>query len=194
MAFSRQLGQMDHYQVLEVPRAATRAQIVTASEDQKKRFDSATYPPVVRDALKAIDRRIDVATFVLKDANRRSEYDRLMAERSRGAGDVNIHQRLQQRSIAEQNFNRARELAIQGDYYGAIVLLKQAVEFQADNAQAWFLLGSCQERNPKWRRTRPELQMALRSIRTSSTPCSLSAICTRQKASPHAPRAATKTY
>ena len=34
----------------------------------------------------------------------------------------------------------------------AIVLLKQAVEFAPEMADAWFLLASCQERNPKWRR------------------------------------------
>jgi tetratricopeptide (TPR) repeat protein len=163
VAFSRQLPQLDHYQVLDVPRAASRAQIVTAAETQKKTFDPATYPPIVREALQSIDRRIDEATAVLKDAGRRSAYDRLVAERgSRGGGDVNIQQRLQQRSIADQNFAKARELSIQGDYYGAIVLLKQAVEFQPDNAQAWFLLGSCQERNPKWRRDAAEsFQMAL---------------------------------
>jgi hypothetical protein len=163
VAFSRQLGQMDHYQVLDVPRAASRGQIVSAAEAQKKKFDTATYPPIVRDALQMIDRRIDEAALVLKDANRRAAYDKLIAERgTRGAADVNIQQRLQQRSIAEQNFAKARELAVQGDYYGAIVLLKQAVEFQADNAQAWFLLASCQERNPKWRRDAAEsYQMAL---------------------------------
>ena len=61
-----------------------------------------------------------------------------------------------QRSIAEHNFAKARELSVAGDYYGAIVLLKQAVEFAPDHSQAWFLLGSCQERNPKWHRAAAE--------------------------------------
>jgi tetratricopeptide (TPR) repeat protein len=30
------------------------------------------------------------------------------------------------------------------------------VEFVSDNADAWLLLGSCQERNPKWRRDAAE--------------------------------------
>ena len=48
------------------------------------------------------------------------------------------------------------------DFYGAIVLLKQSVEYWPDNAQAWYLLGACQERNPKWRRDAAEsYQMAL---------------------------------
>ena len=36
------------------------------------------------------------------------------------------------------------------------MLLKQAVDFAPDMADAWFLLGSCQERNPKWRRDAAE--------------------------------------
>lgn len=161
VGLSRQMSSMDHYQIIDVPRAATRAQIISQGEAQKKKFDPMTYPPVVRDAVTAIIRRIDDALSVLKDAGRRAEYDKLLSDRgARASGTIN--QRLTQRAIAEQNFNRARELSVQGDYYGAIVLLKQAVEFAPDNAQAWYLLGSCQERNPKWRRDAAEsFQMAL---------------------------------
>jgi len=162
VALSRQMGSFDHYQLLEVPRAATRAQIITASEDRKRVFDPLTYPPIVRDAVGTIARRIDEAVNVLKEPTRRAAYDKLLQERGSRTSDGSIQQRLTQRSIAEQNFNKARELAVQGDYYGAIVLLKQAVEYAPDNAQAWFLLGSCQERNPKWRRDAAEsFQMAL---------------------------------
>jgi tetratricopeptide (TPR) repeat protein len=161
VAFSRQMATLDHYQVLDIPRAATRQQIMTAAEEVKKRFDYASYPPIVRDSLMMIQRRIDEATDTLKDASRRSAYDKLLHGRS-GEGAEAIQQRLTQRSIAQQNFNKARELTSQGDYYGAIVLLKQAVHFVPDLADAWALLGSCQERNPKWRRDAAEsFQMAL---------------------------------
>jgi tetratricopeptide (TPR) repeat protein len=162
VAMSRQLSSLDHYQLLNVPRAAARSMIMTAADDQKKRFDAATYPPIVRDSINAINRRIDEAVNVLKEPQRRIEYDKLLSERGGRASDVSIHQRLTQRSIAEQNFNKARDLAVEGDYYGAIVLLKQTVEFTPENAQAWYLLGTCQERNPKWRRDAAEsFQMAL---------------------------------
>jgi len=162
VAFSRQLPSLDHYQVVDVPRAATRAQIITQAEAQKKRFDPTTYPPVVRDAMVTIERRIDEAVNVLKDAGRRAAYDKLLHEPGGGRGGADIQQRLTQRSIAEQNYAKARDLVVQSDYYGAIVLLKQAVEFAPDNAEAWFLLGTCQERNPKWRREAAEsFQMAL---------------------------------
>jgi tetratricopeptide (TPR) repeat protein len=125
----------------------------------KRRYDSSTFPPVVRDAVQSIARRVDEAVNALKDPGRRASYDKLLHQRgTRGGGgdDVSMQQRIQQQSIATQNFNRARELTIQGDYYGAIVLLKQCVNFAPDNAEAWYLLGTCQERNPKWRRDAAE--------------------------------------
>jgi tetratricopeptide (TPR) repeat protein len=157
VGFSRQLASLDHYHVLDVPRAATRAQIITASEEMKKRYEPGTYPPIVRDAVQAINRKIDEATLVLKDAVRRQAYDKLMQQQSQsGRVPGDLQKRLTQRVIAEQNFTKARDLSITGDYYGAIVLLRQAVEFAPDHAQAWYLLGQCQERNPKWRREAAE--------------------------------------
>ena len=162
VALSRQLQKMDHYQVLEVPRAATRAQILNQADEQKKKFDAATYPPIVRDSINTINRRLDEAVGVLKDPVRRADYEKLLAERGGRGTDVSLHQRLTQRAVAEQNFAKARDLAIMGDYYGAIVLLRQTVQYAPDNSQAWFLLGSCQERNPKWLRDAAEsFQMAL---------------------------------
>lgn len=155
VAFSRQLPTLDHYQVIDIPRAATRAQVVTAYEAMKKKYDPATFPPILRDSLQIIHRRLDEAAEVLKDAGRRASYDKLLHSRS-NEGAASIQQRLTQRAIAEQNFTKAQELSSQGDYYGAIVLLKQAVHFMPDHAEAWALLGANQERNPKWRREAAE--------------------------------------
>ena len=155
VGLSRQMAGMDHYKVLDVPRAATRAQVLAAAESMKRMYDVATFPPIVRDAVTAIHRRIDEAVNVLKEPSQRAEYDKMMAQpaaRHQTTGDASIQQKLTQRSIAQHNYNRARELTVGGDYYGAIVLLKQTVEFAPDMADAWFLLAACQERNPKWRR------------------------------------------
>lgn len=162
VALSRQLATLDHYQVLDVPRAATRAQVLNAAELMKQKYDPSTFPPIVRESVMTILRRVDEATDVLKDAVRRGAYDKLIHSRTAGEGAASLQQRLTQRSIAEQNFAKARELTGQGDYYGAIVLLKQAVHFVPDHAEAWQLLGACQERNPRWRRDAAEsFQMAL---------------------------------
>ena len=157
VAHSRRLTSMDHYQLLEVPRAAGRGQIVIAIEERRRQYAEATYPPVVKEALTAINKRIDEAAATLENPARRQAYDKLLEQRSgRGGGSDDMERRQAQRSIANQNFQRARELSATGDYYGAIVLLKQAVNFAPDHAEAWHLLGACQERNPKWRREAAE--------------------------------------
>ncbi|HMC20962.1 MAG TPA: tetratricopeptide repeat protein [Thermoanaerobaculia bacterium] len=163
VALSRQLASMDHYQVLDVPRGASRAQISTSLEHLKKKYEPGTFPPIVRDAVLTINRRIDEAWSVLKDVVQRQAYDKLLQQRS-GQLPGELQKRLTQRVIAEQNFTKARDLSVAGDYYGAIVLLRQAVEFAPDHSQAWYLLGQCQERNPKWRRDAAESYQRALSI------------------------------
>ncbi|MEO8380379.1 MAG: tetratricopeptide repeat protein [Acidobacteriota bacterium] len=155
VAFSRQMRTLDHYQVLDVPRASTRTQIMAAVETVRSRHDPTTYPPIVRESLMAIHRRLEEAGEVLKDPARRSEYDKLLHKRT-GENAESLQQRLTQRSIAHQNYIKAQELTNQGDYYGAILLLRQTVHFAPDHADAWALLGACQERNPRWRRDAAE--------------------------------------
>jgi tetratricopeptide (TPR) repeat protein len=155
VALSRQLASMDHYQLLGVPRAAMRGAIVHAADQKTHEYNPSTYPPVVKDALAAINKRIAEAAAVLENPVRRSAYDKLLEQRT-GRGVDELQRRATQRSIANQNFQRARELSATGDYYGAIVLLKQTVNFAPDHAEAWHLLGACQERNPKWRRDAAE--------------------------------------
>lgn len=155
VSFSRQLPKLDHYQVLDVPRAATRAQIMTAADAVRQKYDPNTFPAIVREAVAAIHRRVDEAVEILKDTARRTSYDKLLHTRG-SEGAESIQQRLTQRSIAEQNFIKAKELTGQADYYGAIVLLKQTVNFAPDHAEAWALLGANQERNPRWRREAAE--------------------------------------
>jgi len=167
VALSRQLDSINYYQLLDVPRAATRAQIMLQSEEMKRRYDPATYPSVVRDAISTIRRRLDDATNVLKDSVRRQEYDKLLD--SRRNTDSSIQQKVTQRSIGEQNYAKAREMALSGDYYGAIVLLKQAVRYLPDHAEAWYLLGTCQERNPKWRREAMESFQKVLAINPNHT-------------------------
>jgi tetratricopeptide (TPR) repeat protein len=163
VAFSRQLQALDHYQVLDVPRAATRAQIINAADLLKRKYDPNTFPPIVRDSVLTIHRRADEALSALRDPTQRASYDRLLQNRPQ-AGEAPMEQRLTQRSIAEQNYTKAKELTANGDYYGAIVLLRQAVRFAPDHALAWQLLGTCQERNPRWRRDAVESYQTALSI------------------------------
>lgn len=151
VALSRQLGKLDFYQMLDVPRAATREQIVAQGQSLRNSYNPSKFPVIVHEAVNAIGKKVEEALATLSDATKRAAYDRVLKEATPG-GDIPVQQKLARRSIAQQNYARARDLSVQGDYYGAIVLLKQAVQFAPDDANAWFLLGSCQERNPKWLR------------------------------------------
>jgi tetratricopeptide (TPR) repeat protein len=157
VALSRQLASMDHYHLLSVPRASTRGNIIAAAEDLKHRYDPTTYPAVVKNAIVAINKRIDEAAAILENPARRQAYDKLLNQgpTTSGGGD-DLQRRTARRSIARQNYLRAQELSASGDYYGAIILLKQAVTYAPDHAEAWHLLGACQERNPKWLRDSAE--------------------------------------
>jgi len=148
---SKELPRIDHYRVLDVPRAATRPQIILRGEEVRRLYEASTYPAAVREFIDEIRRRVEEAIGTLRDPMRRAEYDRLLTAHG-GENQQIIQQKLTQHVIAEQNFSRAQEMAITGDYYGAIVLLKQAVNYSPRHQQAWYLLGCCQERNPQWRR------------------------------------------
>ncbi|HVT05025.1 MAG TPA: DUF4388 domain-containing protein [Thermoanaerobaculia bacterium] len=152
VGLAKRAGTLDFYQFLDLPRAATRGQIALKVEEMKRNYDPARYPAVVRESLTIIQRRADEALSVLNNALKRQEYDRLLMHPTDKRDDLSMQQKITRRSIAEQNYRHAEELSIKGDYYGAIVLLRQAVDYAPEHAEAWFLLGSCQQRNPRWRR------------------------------------------
>lgn len=161
VALAKQLPTLDHYQFLDLPRAATRGQIITHSEDLRRRFDPASFPPAVQEAIRAILRRIDEAVETLGSADRRASYDTILGT-SEDTGTAAIQKQVARRHLARQNYRKADELATRGDYYGAIVLLQQAVKFAPHDADSWHLLGLCQQHNPRWRRRAVDsLQRAL---------------------------------
>ncbi|HEY0592789.1 MAG TPA: DUF4388 domain-containing protein, partial [Thermoanaerobaculia bacterium] len=114
VAYARQSAQMDYYKLLDIPRGALRAQIMARADELRKKYDIAEYPLLIREYLDIIRKRIDEAAFALSDPVRRGEYDKLLSA-ARRDDTVSVQQRLTRRSIAEQNFRRAKELSITGD-------------------------------------------------------------------------------
>jgi TolA-binding protein len=152
VALSRQMDRVDHYRFLDVPKAATRTQIVMRTEELHRKYDLNSYPAVVREAVEKIRKRIDDAATLLQDNDRRRIYDELLETRQAGSSPRSIEQQAARRSLARQNYRKAEELFLKGDYHTAIVLLEQAVKFEPNNANAWHLLGMNQRNNPHWRR------------------------------------------
>jgi len=151
VGFAKQMNTIDYYHLFDIARGATRNQIEKQHEVLKKEFDPATYPPVVRPTTQDIQSHLDEAHRVLTTRGLRADYDRLLAE-GHGGNHEAIHRMLVKRSIAEENFLKASELATMGKYYDAIVLLRQTVRYVPDHGEAWYLLGTCQRQNPKWSR------------------------------------------
>ena len=156
VSFARQLPSMTHYDVLQLPGATTQIEIIKRVTEMKKLFDPSTYPPVVKDEVEMIRKKILDAAATLGDPLKRQEYDALLQKTRSGDHQYSVEQTLTRRAMAEKNYRRAGQLSSKGDYYGAIVLLKQTVDFAPDHADAWFLLASCQERNPQWHRDATE--------------------------------------
>lgn len=152
VALSRQMEQMDHYSFLDVPRAATRTQIVMKIEDMQQKYDPSAYPAAARDAVLAIRKRLDDANRFLTNVDKRHAYDELLESRLAGASHRSIEQQTARYSLARQNYRKADELFLKGEYHSAIVLLEQAAKFDQNNPNVWHLLGLCQRNNPNWLR------------------------------------------
>jgi tetratricopeptide (TPR) repeat protein len=150
VALAKQIPNMDFYTFLDLPRGSTTSRLVERCEEMKREYEPSTFPAAAREFATEVARAVDKAMSIFSMPEKRQTYDRLL---SRGAQEGRSMQQLMaRRHIAYSNLEKARELTIRGDYYAAIVLLKQTVHFDPSIAEAWHLLGTCQERNPKWRR------------------------------------------
>lgn len=174
-AFARHAQSSDYYKILDLPKGATRANIVANYEKLRKLFEPSTYPPILQPLLSETIQILDRAHEVLTSTAKRAEYDRLMSQ-GRGNDPRAVHKMLVRRSIAESNVAKARELVVAGDYYGAVVLLKQSVNYIPDHSDAWFLLATCQQRNPNQKWQRDAMESLQRSI--SANPNHVEAILT----------------
>lgn len=150
LKFAKRIPSLDLYEILEQPRGAQGSLIAERADRMKREYNPAAFPPAMRDVVQEIRTAIERAQTILTNPRKRKEYDQLL---ERGAGDkAQLDQYVARRAIAISNLDRARELHLKNDFYGAIVLLREAVRFDPGSAEAWHLLGDCQSRNPKWRR------------------------------------------
>lgn len=163
LALSKQMDNMDHYKVIDVPSLATRSQISMRIEEMRKQYESADLPAAVGDAVKRILARIEEARAMLLTPEHREAYDQLIKTR-KSAAHRTISQLAARRTLALQNIKKAENLIIRSDHYTALVLLRQAVKFEPDNAKAWHLLGEVQQENPKWRREAADSYMRSLSL------------------------------
>jgi len=152
VALSRQMDRMDHYSFLEVPRAATRTQIIMKIERMQQKYVPAAFPSAAKDAIAEIQKRLAEASKLLENTDQRKAYDELLENKVAGASNRTLEQQAARRSLVRQNFRKAEDLFLMGDYHTATVLLQQAVKFDQKNPAIWHLLGMTQKNNPNWLR------------------------------------------
>lgn len=145
-ALARIIGELDYYQILEIQRGASRAEIKQAYYESSRAF----HPDVNRDLdaelasdTERISKRVTEAYCVLRDPRRRSAYD----QRIGAGGDVRMqlaeataeHKRAriearQGKTLqGRQFYQRAQEEAERGNLKGAIQSLQMAVTFEPGN-------------------------------------------------------------
>jgi len=70
-----------------------------------------------------------------------------------------------QKQIAKANYNRAKVLYDEEDFYPAYEMVRQAIEFDPKERDYWVLLSRIQRKNPKWLRQSSEtIRRALQNI------------------------------
>lgn len=150
MKFARRMPSLDLYEIVGVPRNAQTTIIMEFASRLLKEYEIGAFHPAISDLVADIRRNVERAQAILTHPAKRKEYDQLL---SRGLGDrAQLDQYVARRAIAVNNVDRARELFLKNDFYGAIVLLREAVRFDPGNPEAWHLLGESQAKNPRWRR------------------------------------------
>lgn len=149
------------YEVIGAARDAEPVDTMRAVHERARIFhpDHAVKPSLVdaRDALEALFRKILSAERTFGSPDNRAAYDRSlstggqsMAIASQG-GEVEV-----QRSIAKANYQRARDLYEQEDYWPALEMVRQSVEYDPEKSEYWVLLSRIQRKNPKWIRRSSE--------------------------------------
>jgi tetratricopeptide (TPR) repeat protein len=145
LSLARRLERTSLEEILGMSLKTGGAQVDLRLTQMLREYDPATFPPMMREPVQQIRDYLERARKTIASP----------ASRAAAAGDNligDVMQRGAQMDIARVNLRRAKELTIKGDFYGAIVLLKEVVRFNPESAEAWHLLASCQERNPQWRR------------------------------------------
>jgi tetratricopeptide (TPR) repeat protein len=148
-------GELDHYQLLEVPRQAA-AMAVTQAFDRLALLahpsNAAHLGLPADDAMLAtlFDRAVE-AYRTLIDPDLRVAYNRIALPESTAAEVVGEARENEKQVLASENVQRALFHLQQQDVSIAVDLLKEAARL-APNADTWATLARAQARNPGWRR------------------------------------------
>jgi len=151
----RRIDWLSHYELLGVPTNASAEQIGKAYFERSRLF----HPDLrhredlghLERELTAVFERLKLANEVLSDPARRREYDESLDAAPVPVAVAETASDPQARKhLAQQSYNRARQLIDQKDFHPAVEMLREAIRFVPDNAEYRMLLGQVELKNSLW--------------------------------------------
>lgn len=146
-ALAKIVDELDYYQLLEVPRTASRDEIKQAYYASSRSFhpdSNRGLEPELLAQCERISKRVTEAYCVLRDRRRRSAYDERLgkgdgirmqiAEATAEHKRARTEERQGKTPQGRQFFQRAQQDAEGGNLKGAIQNLQMALTFEPDNA------------------------------------------------------------
>lgn len=146
----------DYYRVLGVERGAGEDSIRRSYYRLAKKFHPDRFRrPGFEELLQDVERMFALTTEAyntLTDDRMRAEYERELAKSGPGGRKAEADTVAQ----ARESYLRAKKHIEAEEYFDAATLLETATRLDASKAEYWILLGTVQEKNPRWRRKAEE--------------------------------------
>lgn len=161
------VGELNHYELLKLHENASEVDVYDGYMECARIVHPSHVPRLELEGLAAgpelLFERATLAYLTLSDETRRFAYHVEIGLASRSSGPVTVGEQRQaeEREVAEKNYQMARRLADEHEYFNAIEVLYSAVRM-SPKAKYFALLARCQTENPKW--VRKAIQSYTRAI------------------------------
>ncbi|HXI03214.1 MAG TPA: DnaJ domain-containing protein, partial [Candidatus Saccharimonadales bacterium] len=146
----------DYYRVLGVDRGAGEDAIRRSYYRLAKKFHPDRFRrPGFEELLQDVERMFALTTEAyntLTDDRTRAEYERELSKSGPGGRKAEADTASQ----ARESYHRAKKHIEAEEYFDAATLLETATRLDASKPEYWILLGTVQEKNPRWRRKAEE--------------------------------------
>ena len=158
----RRVDWASFYDILGIVQTAPAEEVQRAVHERARQFhpDNAIRPALQdgRDALEVLFRKVRDAAHAFRSDDSRSSYDQslAMAGQTLSVSATGANPEMQ-REIARKNYVRARQLVEQEDYFPALEMIRQSVEFDDMKPEYWILLARIQKKNRRWIRQATEM-------------------------------------
>ena len=151
----RRVDWANFYDILGIAAGAPPEEVQRAVNERARQFhpDNAIRPALqeARDALEILFRKVRDAARAFRSDDSRLSYDRSLAVAGQtvSLGPTGANPEMQ-REIARKNYMRARQLVEQEDYFPAMEMIRQSIEFDSMRPEYWIMLARIQKKNPRW--------------------------------------------